>query len=409
MKKLYIFMIAMFLVNGAMAQWVPQNSGTNKDLNSVYFTDANTGYAVGDTGTILKTIDGGAIWTSQTAGTYYNLRSVHFPAADTGFAVGGSGWFGFIMKTVNGGDTWSIVYTSDSIIGGSNCAFNSVYFTDINTGYVVGGFSDIVGTLHPLMFKTTDGGISWTAQSAGTETILNAVHFPVADIGYAVGADWSYGNCALKTINGGLSWELLPLVCQNATSLFFTATDTGYVSCQGSDGASFWKTINGGADWFSIFISWNLFPQHSIYFTDANTGYCVGVGIWKTTDGGSSWNHQNGGGNSVHFPVADTGYAVGGEGVILKTTNGGLPVGINDKTLITESLKIYPNPANDNITIETPTLGSISILNINGQQLHQQEITEPNTTIDVSNFPNGVYLVKLIGEKGVQVGKFIKQ
>jgi len=46
MKEFFIFLIALLLGSGAMAQWFPQNSGTTKNLNSVYFTDANTGYAV---------------------------------------------------------------------------------------------------------------------------------------------------------------------------------------------------------------------------------------------------------------------------------------------------------------------------------------------------------------------------
>jgi hypothetical protein len=68
MKKIYILLIALFLVNGAMAQWVPQNSGTTKNLNSVCFTDADNGYAVGDSGTILKTINGGMHWSNQVSG-----------------------------------------------------------------------------------------------------------------------------------------------------------------------------------------------------------------------------------------------------------------------------------------------------------------------------------------------------
>ena len=60
MKKFYIILFAQFMVCGASAQWFPQNSGTTNNINSVYFTDVNTGYAVG-TNTILKTTDGGAI------------------------------------------------------------------------------------------------------------------------------------------------------------------------------------------------------------------------------------------------------------------------------------------------------------------------------------------------------------
>jgi hypothetical protein len=75
----------------------------------------------------------------------------------------------------------------------------------------------------------------------------------------------------------------------------------------------------------------------------------------------------------------------------------------------TLSLTIYPNPTSSGITIEIPTQGHLSILNLNGQQLLHREITEPITTIDVSNLPSGVYEVKMVEVKGVQVGKFIKQ
>lgn len=47
MKKFYIILVALFLVNGAFGHWIPQNSGTVNTLNSVYFTDANTEYVVG--------------------------------------------------------------------------------------------------------------------------------------------------------------------------------------------------------------------------------------------------------------------------------------------------------------------------------------------------------------------------
>jgi photosystem II stability/assembly factor-like uncharacterized protein len=39
--------------------WVKQTSGISKVLLSVFFTNDNIGYVVGDGGTILKTITGG--------------------------------------------------------------------------------------------------------------------------------------------------------------------------------------------------------------------------------------------------------------------------------------------------------------------------------------------------------------
>ena len=70
---------------------------------------------------------------------------------------------------------------------------------------------------------------------------------------------------------------------------------------------------------------------------------------------------------------------------------------------------IYPNPSYSKIIVETTGKGYLTILNLNGKELLQQEITSPSTTIDVKGLPSGIYIVKVIGEKGIQVGKFIKQ
>jgi len=83
--------------------------------------------------------------------------------------------------------------------------------------------------------------------------------------------------------------------------------------------------------------------------------------------------------------------------------------GVNELTVSLESITVYPNPSSDKITFETPVEGYLSILNLNSQELITRQITEPKTQIDISTLPNGVYVVKLVGEKGVQVGKFIKQ
>jgi hypothetical protein len=74
-----------------------------------------------------------------------------------------------------------------------------------------------------------------------------------------------------------------------------------------------------------------------------------------------------------------------------------------------ESIVVYPNPSSDKITISTPAKGSLSIYITSGQEILQQEVTEPATTVDVSGWKSGVYLVKVVGEKGVSVGKFVQQ
>ncbi|MCX6305493.1 MAG: YCF48-related protein [Bacteroidetes bacterium] len=81
--------------------WTALSSGTTNKLYSVFFTNANNGYAVGDGNTILKTIDGGISWAIQhSGGSYNNFFSVYFPDANTGYVVGEGET---ILKTTNGG------------------------------------------------------------------------------------------------------------------------------------------------------------------------------------------------------------------------------------------------------------------------------------------------------------------
>src|SRR4051812_44687070 len=90
---------------GAQNTWVIQNPRpTAENLNSTYFTNGSSGWAVGSGGTILHTSNGGSSWSAQASGVNLTLNSVDFIDANTGWAVGDTGG---IIRTVNGGTTWS--------------------------------------------------------------------------------------------------------------------------------------------------------------------------------------------------------------------------------------------------------------------------------------------------------------
>jgi hypothetical protein len=85
-------------------------------------------------------------------------------------------------------------------------------------------------------------------------------------------------------------------------------------------------------------------------------------------------------------------------------------IGINE--LQESRLSLYPNPATDKITVELSGAvkeSTVSIVNIEGQQLITHQITQPTTIFDVSNLPSGVYFVQLTNDRMVEVGKFVKQ
>lgn len=84
--------------------------------------------------------------------------------------------------------------------------------------------------------------------------------------------------------------------------------------------------------------------------------------------------------------------------------------GISEPQVSTFS--VYPNPATDKITLETT--GTIEgcklvLINVAGQELISQQVSERKTVIDITTLPSGVYFVRLTNERMVKVGKIIKQ
>ncbi|MCK7528766.1 MAG: YCF48-related protein [Ignavibacteriales bacterium] len=79
------------------------NAGCN--ANSIYFIDANNGWAVGHTSmgcfyNMFRSINGGVNWISQPNVTSESLNSVYFTDLNNGWAVGNNGT---ILHTTNGG------------------------------------------------------------------------------------------------------------------------------------------------------------------------------------------------------------------------------------------------------------------------------------------------------------------
>jgi hypothetical protein len=104
--------------------WSPQTSGTTNILFSVACTDTNTCYAVGGSGTILSTTNGGTTWTPRTSGTTNDLYAVACTAATACDAVGVAG----TVLTTADGSTWT---QSPNQFSGPVAELNAGPFNDL--------------------------------------------------------------------------------------------------------------------------------------------------------------------------------------------------------------------------------------------------------------------------------------
>lgn len=246
-------------------------------------------------------------WTLQQSGTNQNLNSICFINSNSGFVAGANG---VLLKTTNGGVNWNLIQL------GTNNYLYCVRFPSTNVGYIAGA--------NGILIKSTNSGINWSFYSTGANGPAYSMSFLNDNLGYLI----TYLNTFIKTINGGVNWSLLPSGVGNINSVFFSDANTGFIAGSTNLEGRIEKTTNGGINSFSLNVPYSI-SYNGQYFNNSNTGYSVGNNglIIKTTDGGNNWYTQsvtNNSLSSINFPSIDTGYACGYFGTILRTTNAGL-------------------------------------------------------------------------------------
>ena len=299
--------------------WIVQDPQSTRDLSGVSFASNTTGWLVGSNGTIRATADGGSTWTTQTVGTTATFRAVSFANSTVGVAVGDLGTAtSTIQYTSDGGATWRPAATSSTV------GLTSVQMISATTGWAVGGAG--------VLLKTVDGGASWTAQTSPTSVGLSAISFaPGGVVGYFV------GNAALpnwtiyKTTNSGATWTAITgLGTTGALNLFHVDTlDANNAIVVGANG-SIRRTTDGGTTWSNQ-------SQNNIGATilrgvklfDTSNAYAIGDlgAMFYTRNGGDSWFSLLQGSAArwyaCWFTDINNGWAVGQNGAIMRTSDAG--------------------------------------------------------------------------------------
>jgi hypothetical protein len=174
------------------------------------------------------------------------------------------------------------------------------------------------------------------------------------------------------------------------------------------------------------------------YFINSLTGFIGRNNILKTTNGGYNWYIQSSSYNTILYEIKFinqlTGFAIGDNGIILKTTNGGESTGIspiNNNIPSDFSLsQNYPNPFNPttkikfDIPVDSRIRGNdrgrvvgsdrvvLRVYDILGKEIETlvNEKLNPGTyevTFDASKYPSGVYFYRLITDNFTDTKRMI--
>ncbi len=205
----------------------------------------------------VRSIDDGATWTAFTpgGGAWCNdlVRSAAAPL--TWFA----GFYGSgIYKSIDDGATWSVLRTGLPANGFQRI---NLAIADSNPEVVYASLIAPSGSLAG-MYKTTNGGISWSLLSATPNYVCtqgwydNALAVSPADpnVVYAGGVFWSCGGGIARTTNGGSSWTYVT-VGTNGSQVhpdqhYFTFGPDGALWVASDGGV--WKTTTSGAAWVNL-------------------------------------------------------------------------------------------------------------------------------------------------------------
>ncbi len=83
---------------------------------------------------------------------------------------------------------------------------------------------------------------------------------------------------------------------------------------------------------------------------------------------------------------------------------------LNTQTFTSSGTIIYPNPANDLVTLSNlPINASVYVYDIKGVLVYNQKIFENQHFINISNWNIGLYLIKIVSENEIIVNKLIKK
>lgn len=74
------------------------------------------------------------------------------------------------------------------------------------------------------------------------------------------------------------------------------------------------------------------------------------------------------------------------------------------------ALKLFPNPANNNLTIQSnESIDSYKIYSLTGELVADEKTTGNTTSVNIAQLPNGLYLMKATSKEQTIIGRFIKE
>ena len=359
---LFFLLFSSLIHNVSFSQgsWIQLSGNTDRDLNSIKFFDDNTGIAVGNNGVIVITTNSGYSWDSQIIDPEAeNLNDICITSSNSAIIVGENGT---LLKTNDRGALWDAI---NSLSGN----LTNVEFFNENEGIVISSQS-WEGT---ALYKTIDGGDSWSIIAIHPDYIINGAAKANDSTIYFAGQKLNVGTLHEAAIfrlginDGELSIVATPTQSAGFFDIDFNDQGTGYAVGAGhssisKDGGLTWNNSNSWSRKIELYSDFGLAASDNL--------------IWKTTNAGETWsvefNNQQNFIKDIIILNENRAFAVGLNGTIL--TNNPVVTNITPVNSNPDGFSLeqnYPNPFNPSTTISFTLLShgyaSLKVYDLNGK------------------------------------------
>lgn len=284
------------------------------------------------------------------------------------------------IKSIDVCGSTIFISTSNGVYSSTDCGGNWTFVNGLPlytmiTSIGINGTTIFVGTLDNGMFRSIDNGNSWAVSNTGLPKYIEILSIAVSGSKIFAGGDFGgmfpTGSGLFVSTDNGTTWIKTSLPDIAVTSIAISGTN--------------------------IFVS--------DYYRN----------IFLSSDNGTSWNSVGTGlcfGYINSLVVSGNYLYAGTYGSVWKRPLSEM-VGIEENT-VNNNISVYPNPASDKITIYLQNINdlqntTVSVFDIQGQLLLQQNVKQAKTEININSFAKGMYVAKICNNTNIVFQKFIKE
>ncbi|MBL0013819.1 MAG: T9SS type A sorting domain-containing protein [Flavobacterium sp.] len=340
-------------------------------------------------GGVWVTTDSGATWTQQTTALFNApLESfpnfIHFFDNENGIVAGDpeNGYFE-IYTTTDGGQNWTRVPSQNMpTINNEEYGYSLKFEARDNSVWF--------GTNKGRLFKSDDKGLNWVAYQTPLSDFSSGViagdfAFKNSNDGLLISSTWSIW----KTTDGGANWTLMTNSTNDQSCFNYDiervpgTTDAyfawGEKAANGERSSTY--SLNGGFLWDDLSNNIPNVTPIQVKFKSSTVGFCIGNELPNSLA-------------TKFYKLTDPLNVLGGT--------------LSNATFNTNHVTVFPNPTRDILRISSNAIQEVKVVDLDGKLLFEKQyLNLKETTVDISNFTSGIYVVKITLQDGTSAMKKI--